>query len=280
MDYTKLFDAIKRQTIVMDYEPAAKPLPADASKFGGKPYLPVGFEWPYYEGEDYNGEVANRPLAFLAQINLEEIAEFDDEHQLPHKGMLYFFYELESMLWGFDPKDKGCARVYYFEDTTGFHAHRLPADLSDYGRIPEYTLTFDGMLDLPEFDEYADYHEETTNWDEYDEERTLYGYELMDEDCTKMLGYANWIQSCDLMECELTSRGVYCGSGTLDLPEQVQKEAFENSADWVLLFQMSSICEDDHELMFGDCGMIYYFIKKQDLADLNFNNVWLIMQCC
>ncbi|KMV74442.1 hypothetical protein FSCG_02162 [Fusobacterium vincentii 4_1_13] len=32
--------------------------------------------------------------------------------------------------------------------------------------------------------------------------------------------------------------------------------------------------------MFGDCGYIYFWIKKEDLKSKNFDNVWLILQCC
>ncbi|MCD2347047.1 DUF1963 domain-containing protein [Clostridium guangxiense] len=31
--------------------------------------------------------------------------------------------------------------------------------------------------------------------------------------------------------------------------------------------------------MFGDCGEIYFYIRKADLKDKNFENVWLILQC-
>ena len=31
--------------------------------------------------------------------------------------------------------------------------------------------------------------------------------------------------------------------------------------------------------MWGDCGCIYFWLKKQDLAAGNFDRVWLILQC-
>ena len=51
------------------------------------------------------------------------------------------------------------------------------------------------------------------------------------------------------------------------------------SKQWMLLFQMGTVESDDYELMFGDCGHIYFWIKKSDLAAKNFDNVWLILQC-
>ncbi len=46
-----------------------------------------------------------------------------------------------------------------------------------------------------------------------------------------------------------------------------------------MLFQMGTISDDDYELMFGDCGHIYYWIKKEDLMNCKFENNRLILQC-
>jgi len=47
-----------------------------------------------------------RPLAFLAQINLAEIASTGGtDLALPESGLLSFFYDAESQPWGFDPGD-------------------------------------------------------------------------------------------------------------------------------------------------------------------------------
>ena len=83
-----------------------------ASKIGGIPDLPAGFQWPYFEGTDYEGVRKSRPLSFVAQIDLSQAVGFDPEGLLPHTGMLYFFYELQTMAWG-NLEDDGCARVYY-----------------------------------------------------------------------------------------------------------------------------------------------------------------------
>ena len=48
---------------------------------------------------------------------------------------------------------------------------------------------------------------------------------------------------------------------------------------WVLLFQMGTVEDDETELMYGDCGLIYFWIRKEDLAARNFDNVRLILQC-
>ncbi len=52
------------------------------SKFGGNPDLPAKTDWPICD---------NEPMTFLAQINLQQISEFDLENILPESGILYFF---------------------------------------------------------------------------------------------------------------------------------------------------------------------------------------------
>ncbi|MDE6846987.1 MAG: DUF1963 domain-containing protein [Lachnospiraceae bacterium] len=91
MDYQKLFQEIKKTAIIIDYSSAKSELPIGKSKFGGKPHLPKDFTWPYYEGEDYEGVLKSRPLSFLAQFDLEEIADYDQDSRLPPQGNALFF---------------------------------------------------------------------------------------------------------------------------------------------------------------------------------------------
>ena len=102
-----------------------------ATRFGGQPDVPSDFIWPTYMGESYDHVVKKRPLSFLAQFNCADFAKYDIEHLLPDHGLLSFFYELDSMCWGFDPKDKGCARVYWFEDISSLSAAEFPADMEE-----------------------------------------------------------------------------------------------------------------------------------------------------
>ena len=43
IDYEKLFQKIKKQSIMIHYTEAEKPLSLGSSKFGGKPYVPAEF---------------------------------------------------------------------------------------------------------------------------------------------------------------------------------------------------------------------------------------------
>ena len=128
-----------------------------SSKIGGKPYLPADFEWPTYTDSSDN---VTRPLSFFCQINLAEVKSFDKDGALPDRGTLYFFYECESMKWGFDPTDDGAARVFFF-DTTGLLRCvplDIPSDIAEEYVIPEIALEFEARNSYPKFEEFEVYN--------------------------------------------------------------------------------------------------------------------------
>ncbi|GHU74863.1 hypothetical protein FACS1894188_04450 [Clostridia bacterium] len=94
------------------------------SKIGGFPHLPSEFSWPMYDG---------KPLAFIAQFNLADIAPFDKDSKLPHAGILYFFYEGGEKVWGFAPEDKGgCRVIHYVGDLENLKITEPPDGVSEY----------------------------------------------------------------------------------------------------------------------------------------------------
>jgi len=84
-----------------------------------------------------------------------------------------------------------------------------------------------------------------------------------------------------LTECESIARGLSCGSPESynNAAADVKEDINNGAADWILLFQMASIEDDDYELMFGDVGNLYFYIRKQDLKEHAFNKGWLVLQC-
>lgn len=264
--------ALAKNEIVIDVTDKS-PLP-HASKIGGKPWLPRDFQWPVYESD------APRHLSFLCQINLEEVKPYDRDGVLPSKGMLYFFYECEAFCWGFDPADKGCARVFYFEDTEEFAPMDWPDDIEEDYIVPEMAVCFKARLSYPSFEE-LEYHSSTEcEWEDYDTAREKLGVD-MDAKNHKLLGYADIIQNEMLSECERVTRGIYCGdpSGYHDANEDEEAAIQRNAKDWVLLLQLTTLEKDDWEWMWGDCGMLYFYIKRQDLAARRFENAWFSLQC-
>ena len=55
-----------------------------------------------------------------------DLSKYDADHLLPAHGLLSFFYETDTQCWGYDPADKGCARVFWFEGTTVLSAADFP----------------------------------------------------------------------------------------------------------------------------------------------------------
>lgn len=272
---------IARNEIRISYSKPETPLSVCSSRIGGRPAVPADFVWPEYTGEGYDGETKRRPLSFMAQINLKDAAAYDTEGILPKSGILSFFYELMTMTWGFDPKDKGSARVFYFPEETELTLRELPDNMDEECIIPELAVTFEAHISLPEFCESPDICHELA-WEEYNECRQECGYEE-DEwgDLTKLLGYPDVIQNPMEEECESVTRGFRRGS-----PEDFAKisdadkaDIKQKAAEWKMLFQMGTIETEDAEFMFGDCGHLYFWIRRSDLQQLNFDNIWLILQC-
>lgn len=273
--------AVAKKEIRVSYQKNQNAISPLDSKIGGKPAVPDDFVWPYYAGTVYNEEERkSRPLSFMAQIRLKDLAGLDDTGLLPQSGTLSFFYELETMTWGFDPSDKGAARVFYFPEDTVLHEAAYPEELEDYARLPELAVHFRQNISLPEYGDY-DGNDDYT-WEDYDECCTECGYECDGwGERTKILGYPDVIQNPMEEECEAVTRGFREGSveDFKQITEAERADIAEKAKDWIMLFQMGTIEVGEYELMFGDCGHIYYWIRKDDLLHGRFENIWLILQC-
>jgi uncharacterized protein YwqG len=90
----------------------------------------------------------------------------------------------------------------------------------------------------------------------------------------RFLGYSANIQGDMQREAQLVSSGIYCGAPSDDprIPELEQA-----ADDWLLLLQLDS--EDAPGIMWGDTGMLYFWIRKTDLAARRFDCVWMTLQC-
>ena len=280
---TEILNKLKKTEITIFTESNEDNEILNKSKIGGKPYLPKDFIWPYYQ---------ELPLSFLAQINLKEVNSLDKDKLLPSKGMLYFFYELETEEWGYELKNKGCAKVFYYEDTSNFELIDFPKDMKDYCQVPEFKVTFKANISYPSYEDFDILNEDEKILEKYrmsenlkDFENNLF-YEYSNfynehieslESYTKLLGYPDVIQNSMEEECAAVTRGFNMGG--IGYPKKYKEEIKKASKDWILLFQMDTLETSDYELMFGDSGHIYFWIKKEDLANRNFENIWLILQC-
>ena len=254
-------------------------LPVCTSKIGGSPAVPDGFIWPRYLGVSFDDVIKERPLSFMAQFNLEELKAYDTENLLPEKGMLSFFYEQITMPWGVDVEHHGSAKVYYFPTIDNLKPMDAPEDIDEEAIIPELAITFEKHMSIPVFEDFPeDLTDMIIDWDDYDECREELGC-MRDHlgEINKLLGYPDTIQNPMPEECEEMIEQVYPSEAmTICVDEN---GIVDKSKDWILLFQMGTLETKDMEYMFGDCGHIYFWIRKHDLMNKNFDKIWLILQC-
>ncbi len=239
-----------------------------AARFGGSPDLPAGTPWPAWR---------DGRLAFIAQLNLTELASFEATKVLPSSGYLYFFYHAEQRTWGFDPNDRGSWQVFYAKPDAALERANPPSELARDGRFHACALEYREVLTLPPFestilgalqlredqrDAYFDVYEKLC--------------ESNDDAPSRVLGHPDQIQGDMQTECALVTGGLYTGgpSGYKD-PRRAELQA--GAPDWRLLLQVDS--EDAAGMMWGDAGSLYYWINQRDLAVHDFSQTWMVLQC-
>lgn len=236
------------------------------SKFGGRPALPASWEWPRYSDE-YGEE---HDLAFLLQINCEELAPYDTDHLLPHEGMFYLFYDLVNQPWLNGP---GARLLYTPTPAAELVPAEYPDRLPDSQRLHEMGLKFSNSPAVPDWDDYNsllggdDNANLYTDWDIIEKRVESWGYPPVESD-GRLLGYARLIQNGIAELCESRERG--------DKPESYSPES---AREWILLLQLDSVDEPEVEVSFGDCGSLYFYIRQSDLKRLDFSHIQFEMQC-
>lgn len=279
MDMGKLYENLWRNSIRLEIAGDGKTV-TGGTRFGGAPDVPEDFVWPVFETDTYDdSEKKPRPLAFLAQFNCEELAKADREGLLPDHGLLSFFYEMDSERWGFDPADEGCARVFWFEEPEKLVAAEFPDSLGEDFRFPAVRIRMEAEDSYPGRMDFSLCCPDIAGREDLSEE-IRGGWEEDGGNCSRLLGWPDVIQNNMTTECELVSRGYYLGNTWKEIPKKEIEEAKETSLKkWKLLFQLDEVKHGDFELMFGDCGRIYFYIRTEDLKARRFDRVWLILQC-
>lgn len=237
-------------------------------KLGGSPDLPEGLDWPAWQGKS---------LGFVAQVNLPQMAGCGVPPSLPSTGLLSYFYDVEQQAWGFDPAHVGGWRVYHFHEGQRLARREPPADVPPHGRYQACRL--DPILvttvPSPSSTSFAALGLAAEAEDAY---REVY-YEWAERGATprhQLLGHPYEEQGQMQFECQLVSNGINVGDASgYDDPRW--PELKPGAADWQLLLQVDT--DDDAGMMWGDCGLIYYWIRRQDLEAGGFEKVHLILMC-
>lgn len=268
----KIVTAAKPAVLIELVESNDTNMKVGISKIGGNPDLPLGYKYPQWK---------NKPMGFIGQINLADASKFDEEGLLPKEGVLSFFYDLHEQPWGFDPKELGFSKVEYFPPNIPLSRYEVPENEI---RLKCSSVLFSASLTVPTLGSQA-YDILQSQYPFNDEEENYYdlpnqilaNYRQTSSNAHhRLLGHSHNIQGDMQLEAELVTNGLYCGdpSGYND-PRAKTLAPF--SAQWQLLFQLDS--DNIGDFMWGDCGMLYYWIRKSDLQARKFENHWMTMQC-
>lgn len=257
-------------------EPSSK-----RSRFGGSPLLPPELEWPSYtpapesRGSSASSPPSERQLDFLLQLDLEELQRVAPSADLPDTGLLTFFYDVENQPWGYDPAHCDGFRVLFFEGEALVrrnppHSFNIPA--RELELWPSLTVPHIGSR---AYDALSKEIELSDDYLEFADELERRGYPAK-AGLHRLLGHSANMQDDMQLEAQLVTNGLNCGnSAAYRDPRRAALEA--RASDWKLLLQLDSVA--DPELVWGDFGMLYFWIRSEDLLARRFDRAWMRLQC-
>jgi uncharacterized protein YwqG len=250
-----------------------EPLPIGTSRFGGLPDVATGFVWPTLA-------TSKEPavMEFVGQIKVQDLPSPVPE-ALPPQGLLLFFTR-----WG-----EG--RVFFYPEGTPLQravSPRPPVAAAPTGilqkifpglaRKPEphrayrpCTLTFAAGVSLPDgssslIGQLGLSHADAESY----VESVL---EPLPDIQHQMFGYSSPVQNEMELECDFLRRHE-------EMEWNSPPARFVSATrDWILLLQVDTDEKDGPGWMWGDAGIVYFWIHREDLAARAFDKVICIEQC-
>ena len=244
--------------------------PRGRSRLGGSPDIPAEFEWPTW---------FDRPLAFVAQIDLAELAAAEVRGGLPEAGLLLVFAELAAGLTGLMPDHKGSCRVVYIPPEI-----ELAEDTRRSPEFPELAVELTRELQLPSAYCFASEPlglepEEMDAWEDLRSRLAkAQGVELEDEGygriaLHRVLGYQDEVGREIELDCQLASSGVDADDVLSYFEVRDEHEA--EARRWRLLLQLTA----DSTVRLGD-GMerLFVCLRDGDLEASRFDAAWALLR--
>ncbi|MBZ6475151.1 YwqG family protein [Streptomyces griseocarneus] len=244
---------------------------AVAGRLGGLPELPEGEAWPVWEGHG--------PLAFVASVDCAALPAHALDIPLPFDGTLSFFYfdgqidGGEAYVAPDEPDTWAGARVLYVPAGVAVTERAVPEGLEAYPEVPltvrlEPTApTIWHPVVQKTFTEFSTQDSADGGWPEAFTD-ALYDHSAGPGH--RVGGHADPVQNP--VELEI-AHGALGENVRWDDP-RIDEEA----EGWVLLAQFDT--DDDADMMWGDCGALYWLIRPRDLAERRFDRAMFTMQCC
>jgi uncharacterized protein YwqG len=236
------------------------------SSIGGLPSVPPDFEWPTWQG---------RPLGFVAQLDLEEVAAGLTQPWLPKQGRLYFFFVSDQSAGGYDQEELGAWRVIHTSAArTALVPATVPAGLEESSLFPRTNIRFRRIDTLPTEDRFM------RGWglsnEEFEALLSARGAPFREQPRHQMFGYPFPEQDDQMeLEAQLISKGVFVGNPEGWRDPRI-KEASLGFEQWRLLLQIDT--DDGLSMMWQDGGLLYFWIREEDAAKGNFGAAWMFLQ--
>lgn len=258
--------AVARRAVSIRPLPLVGEAPLGSSRLGGAPDLPKDHEYPLLHGEHW---------VFVAQINLEDVAPFQD--YLPRKGLLSFFAEDTNEF-------VRQSKVFYFEETAELHRYvyenaTFVEEVFD-GPVVEAACRFQSCVSLPELwkdrellpeaakvlDELDFKRCSGSRIDEYDATRS----ELVGEE--RVPGINRYVFAQHRGPEELAALDVVLNAKT-GRKEPTDAEVNE----WTVLL---TVMDDQASGYDVSQSVLTFAIRKADLAEGRFDRVFASLECC
>jgi len=208
-------------------------IPALASRFGGVPLAPPGWQWPVFEQE---------PRLFVGQINCAELRGLPGAEALPGSGLLAFFGDHDAVTGCF-PFDDRC--VFYWPD--GDQLVPAAPAIEPLEIFPSCALVPRPCLDLPHPASRAvgTLGLIRQRWQSY------FDMWLAARNHGIPREYASYVKFSKL----------------LGWPALVQSDLqqFETDSDARLLLQVDGYCNGEESHEWGPGGSLFYVIAECDL---------------
>ncbi len=239
---------------------------------GGDPRLPDSAEWPSWDGHG--------PLSFVAAVDCAALAAVPLDITLPTSGTLLFFYfdgqsdNCQTTVGYWDPRTAAGARNLYVSPSVHTSPRPCPGGITPYppvDLVAEPVVTFPG-LEHPDLQAAFKAPGEDL--------RAFLRHPVNDAAFTAALaertaaphhqvgGYADPVQGPVEWEVAMAALGSRDPSDPRVTAEQ---------ARWTLLTQVDT--DDRADMMWGDCGALYWLSRHEDLAHGKVTNTSFTWQC-
>lgn len=227
------------------------------TRFQGRPRVPSDVEWPHSP---------DGPIRFAGQL---DFAELHEVHQgecedLPEEGMLALFADKNFSMLGDEYWD-----LVYLPNPEQGKVLEPPLEELD---TPPVAVDLQKYPTLPEpWDHFAP--EQDASADGLDDALWQFFSKSTPSPRHQVAGHTEWVQYDDRQRCERKRRRQETGddSDDIDVGE-------EDLSDWRVLWTIEDDSRLHRDLYWGDVGILYVMMRRQDLADRNFEAAQAVVQ--